>query len=693
MMVTALLTACNGGSLEMNSKVDDTFSYKVEKFDEFEILRYRVDGFEQLTLDQKLMIYDLAQAALFGRDILYDQNGRRNLAIRRTLEAIYEYYAGDRNGEDFRLLELYLKQVWFANGIHNDYSSDKFQPQFSQTFFTEVVKSLDPDKLPLETEAEETADELLAKIVPVMFDPAVMPKRLNQTAGEDLVMTSASNYYDGVTQKEVEIFYGCMKDPEDETPVMYGLNSKVTRQDGNVIEIPYITEGLYGPALKKVSEWLSKAAQRAENDLQRKSIDELIRFYQTGDLNDFDAHAICWVKNDSSMVDYVNGFTESYGDPLGMKASWESIVNFRNVEASKRSLVISRNAQWFEDHSPVDARFKKEVVKGVSAKVISVAMLGGDCYPATPIGINLPNSNWIRRDHGSKSVTVENITEAYDKASQGNGLYEEFAWSDAERNLMTKYGFESDNMHTDLHECLGHGSGKLLPGVDSDALGAYGSPLEETRADLFALYYLADPKMVELGLLPDQEAYKAEYYRYMMNGLMTQLMRIAPGKNIEEAHMRNRQAIAAWILEKGASDSIVNLEKRDGKTYVVIRDYEGMRKLAGELLAEVQRMKSEGDFNAGKSLIERYGVKVDPILHAEVLKRYETLHIAPYKGFVNPRYELVKDSDGNITDVTVSYGEGYADQMMRYSKDYATLPTNNDYILHQGAWTRAVPIK
>lgn len=690
MMVTAFFAACqNGKEASLNEHVP--FDYKVEKFDDFEILRYRVDGFENLSLNQKLMIYDLSQAALLGRDILYDQNGRYNLAIRRTLESVYACYSGDRNSKDFKALELYLKQIWFANGIHNDYSSDKFQPAFSQQFFVDVVKSLDPSCLPLET--NESADELLGKIVPVMFDPNVMPKRLNQTAGEDLVATSASNYYQGVTQSEAEAFYARMKDPKDEKPVMYGLNSRLVKQDGRIIEVPYIIDGLYGPALKEISVWLSKAAERSENDFQKKSIEELIRFYQTGDLKDFDSHAIYWVKNDSSIVDYVNGFTESYGDPLGMKASWESTVNFKNEKASERSRIISSHAQWFEDHSPVDSRFKKETVKGVSAKVISVAMLGGDCYPATPIGINLPNSNWIRKEHGSKSVTIENITEAYDKASQGNGLVEEFVWSDTEREYLKKYGFVSDNMHTDLHECLGHGSGKLLPGVDPDILGAYGSPLEEARADLFALYYIADPKIVELGLLPDRNAYKAEYYRYLMNGLMTQLIRIAPGKDIEEAHMRNRQVIAAWVLEKGSPDKIVELKQRDGKTFVVINDYEGMRKLIGELLSEVQRIKSEGDFAAGKELIETYGVKVDPVLHKEVLSRYEKLDIAPYKGFVNPRYELVKDTEGTVVDVRVFYDEGYVEQMMRYSKEYSLLPTHNDYIQLNGKWNRAIPVE
>lgn len=650
----------------------DDFDYTVESFADLEILRYKVPGFEELTLQQKELVYYLSEAAAYGRDILYDQNGKWNLAIRRTLEAIYQDYTGDRQSEDFKNFEVYLKRVWFSNGIHHHYGCDKFVPGFSQEFFVDAVKSLDPKKLPLTEGA--TVDDLLNTLVPVIFDPTVMPKRVNQAAGEDLIATSACNYYDGVTQAEAEAFYSNMKDPKDETPISYGLNSRLVKRDGKIMEETYKVGGLYTEAIEKIVFWLQKAAGVAENDQQKQVIEKLIEYYQTGDLKDFDEYAILWVKDLDSQVDFVNGFTETYGDPLGMKASWESIVNFKNLEASKRTHTISENAQWFEDHSPVDARFKKEEVKGVSAKVITAAMLAGDCYPSTPIGINLPNSNWIRHLHGSKSVTIENITEAYEKAAQGNGFNDEFVWSDTERDLINKYLLQADNLHTDLHECLGHGSGKLLPGVDPDALKAYSSTLEEARADLFALYYMADPKILELGLLPSPDAYKAAYYQYMMNGLMTQLTRIEPGKNIEESHMRNRQLIARWAYEHGKADKVIEFAKRDGKTYVVVNDYEKLRTLLGQLLAEVQRIKSEGDYESGKNLVEQYGVIVDPELHKEVLARYENLHIAPYKGFVNPVYTPVTDANGNITDIKISYNEGYAEQMLRYSKDYSPLP-------------------
>lgn len=650
----------------------DDFDYTVESFADLEILRYKVPGFEELSLQQKELVYYLSEAAAYGRDILYDQNGKWNLAIRRTLEAIYQDYAGDRESDDFKNFEIYLKRVWFSNGIHHHYGCDKFAPEFSQEFFVEAVKSLDPQKLPLTEGA--TTDDLLNTLVPVMFDPTVMPKRVNQAAGEDLIATSACNYYDGVTQAEAEAFYNKMKDPKDETPVSYGLNSRLVKRDGKIMEETYKVGGLYTQAIEKIVYWLQKAAGVAENDQQKQVIEKLIEYYQTGDLKDFDEYAILWVKDLDSQVDFVNGFTETYGDPLGLKASWESIVNFKNLEASERTHTISDNAQWFEDNSPVDARFKKEKVKGVSAKVITAAMLAGDCYPSTPIGINLPNANWIRHIHGSKSVTIENITEAYEKAAQGNGFNDEFVWSDKERELINNYLFQADNLHTDLHECLGHGSGKLLPGVDPDALKAYGSTLEEARADLFALYYMADPKILELGLLPSGDAYKAAYYKYMMNGLMTQLTRIEPGKNIEESHMRNRQLIARWAYEHGKADNVVEFAKRDGKTYVVINDYEKLRSLFGKLLAEVQRIKSEGDYESGKNLVEEYGVTVDQDLHKEVLERYEELHIAPYKGFVNPVYTPVTDANGNITDIEISYNEGYAEQMLRYSKDYSPLP-------------------
>lgn len=650
----------------------DDFDYTVESFADLEILRYKVPGFEELSLKQKELVYYLSEAAAYGRDILYDQNGKWNLAIRRTLEAIYQNYTGDRESQDFKNFEVYLKRVWFSNGIHHHYGCDKFVPEFSQEFFTEAVKSLDPKTLPLTTGA--SVDDLINTLTPVIFDPSVMPKRVNQAAGEDLIVTSACNYYDGVTQAEAEAFYNKMKNPKDETPISYGLNSRLVKRDGKIVEETYKVGGLYTEAIEKIVYWLEKAAGVAENEQQKEVIEKLIDYYQTGDLKQFDEYAILWVKDLDPQVDFVNGFTETYGDPLGMKASWESIVNFKNLEASERTHTISDNAQWFEDNSPVDSRFKKDKVKGVSAKVITAAMLAGDCYPSTPIGINLPNSNWIRHIHGSKSVTIENITEAYEKAAQGNGFNDEFVWSDTERNLMNNYLFQADNLHTDLHECLGHGSGKLLPGVDPDALKAYSSTLEETRADLFALYYMADPKILELGLLPSEDAYKAAYYKYMMNGLMTQLTRIEPGKNIEESHMRNRQLIARWAYEHGKADNVVEFAKRDGKTYVVINDYEKLRSLFGKLLAEVQRIKSEGDYESGKNLVEEYGVIVDQDLHNEVLARYENLHIAPYKGFVNPVYTPITDENGNITDIQISYNEGYAEQMLRYSKDYSPLP-------------------
>lgn len=649
--------------------------YRVDRFADLEVLRYKVPGFEKLTLQQKKLLYYLSQAAIEGRDIIYDQNCKWNLAIRRTLEAVYTQYKGDRSSDDFEALETYLKQVWFANGIHHHYSTDKFVPGFGQEFFEKAVKSVDTRYLPLQK--GETVNQLLANISPVIFDPAIDAKRVNQAEGEDLVLTSAGNYYDGVTQAEAEAFYNKMKNPNDLRPVSYGLNSRLVKRNGKIEERVYKVGGLYSKALEKIVYWLEKAASVAENAQQKAVIEKLISYNKTGNLKEFDEYAILWVNDLDSDIDFVNGFTETYGDPLGMKASWEALVNFKNKEASERTHIISANAQWFEDNSPVDNRFKKEKVKGVSAKVITAAILGGDTYPSTAIGINLPNSNWIRHEHGSKSVTIENITEAYDKAAQGNGFAEEFVWSDKERELMEKYGFQADNLHTDLHECLGHASGKLLPGTDPDALKAHSSTLEEARADLFALYYMADPKIVELKLLPNAEAYKSEYYKYMMNGLMTQLTRIEPGKNIEEAHMRNRQLIARYVFEKGQKDNVVEMKKKDGKTFVVINDYAKMRSLLGELLAEIQRIKSTGDYEAGRDLVETYGVKVDPELHKEVLNRYEKLNIAPYKGFVNPVYTAVTDKKGNITDVTISYNESYIDQMLRYSKDYSNLPTYN----------------
>ena len=670
----ALMTACSGS--KTTTAEADKFDYTVEQFADLQILRYRVPGFENLSLQQKELVYYLTEAALQGRDILFDQNGKYNLRIRRTLEAVYTGYKGDKNTPDFKAMEVYLKRVWFSNGIHHHYGSEKFVPGFAPEFFKEAVLSVDASTLPL---AEgQTAEQLCDELSPVIFDPTVMPKRVNQAAGEDLVLTSACNYYDGVTQKEAEDFYNAMKDPKDETPVSYGLNSRLVKENGKIQEKVWKVGGLYGQAIDKIVYWLKKAEGVAENPEQKAVIAELIKFYETGDLKTFDEYAILWVKDLNSLVDFVNGFTESYGDPLGMKASWESLVNFKDMEATHRTEIISGNAQWFEDHSPVDKQFKKDEVKGVSAKVITAAILAGDLYPATAIGINLPNSNWIRSHHGSKSVTIGNITDAYNKAAHGNGFNEEFVYSDTELQLIDKYADLTGELHTDLHECLGHGSGKLLPGVDPDALKAYGSTIEEARADLFGLYYVADPKLVELGLTPNEDAYKAEYYTYLMNGLMTQLVRIEPGNNVEEAHMRNRQLIARWVFEKGAADKVVELVKKDGKTYVVVNDYEKLRELFGELLSEIQRIKSTGDYQGAHDLVENYAVKVDPALHAEVLERYKKLNLAPYKGFVNPKYEAVVDAAGKITDVKVTCDEGYAEQMLRYSKDYSNLPSINN---------------
>lgn len=674
-MVTALslLTAC-GGNPKTTAEAEK-FDYTVEQFADLQILRYRVPGFEDLSLKQKELVYYLTEAALQGRDILFDQNGKYNLTIRRMLEAVYTGYNGDKNTPDFKAMEVYLKRVWFSNGIHHHYGSEKFVPGFTPEFFRQAVQSVDAATLPL---AEgQTVEQLCEEVFPVIFDPKVMPKRVNQAAGEDLVLTSACNYYDGVTQQEAEDFYNALKNPQDETPVSYGLNSRLVKEDGKIQEKVWKVGGLYGQALEKIVYWLKKAEGVAETPEQKAVIAKLMDFYETGDLKTFDEYAILWVKDLNSRIDFVNGFTESYGDPLGMKASWESLVNFKDLEATRRTELISGNAQWFEDHSPVDGQFKKEKVKGVSAKVITAAILAGDLYPATAIGINLPNANWIRSHHGSKSVTIGNITDAYNKAAHGNGFNEEFVYSDAELQLIDKYADVTDELHTDLHECLGHGSGKLLPGVDPDALKAYGSTIEEARADLFGLYYVADPKLVELGLTPSADAYKAQYYTYLMNGLMTQLVRIEPGNNVEEAHMRNRQLIARWVYENGAAEKVVELVKKDGKTYVVINDYEKVRDLFGRLLAEIQRIKSTGDYAGAHDLVEAYAVKVDPALHAEVLERYKKLNLAPYKGFVNPKYEAVTDANGTITDVTVTYDEGYAEQMLRYSKDYSTLPSVN----------------
>lgn len=667
-------TGCN--ETKDRVKEAEIFNYTVDQFADLQLLRYKVHGFEELTLKQKELIYYLSQAALEGRDILFDQNGKYNLIIRKLLETVYTYYQGDRTDMNFVNMETYLKRLWFSNGIHHHYAADKFVPGFTPEFFRAALDSMELSKLPL---AEgETLEILCEKVFPVIFDPEVMPKRVNQADGEDLVLTSAANYYEGVTQKEVEAFYDAMKNPDDTMPVMFGMNSRLVKENDRVQEKVWKSGGLYGQAIDKILFWLDKAVDVAENLQQKKVIEKLIQFYKDGNLKTFDEYAILWVKDLTSSIDFVNGFTESYGDPLGMKASWESIVNFKDKEATKRTETISANAQWFEDHSPVDKRFKKAEVKGVSAKVITAAMLGGDLYPASAIGINLPNSNWIRSVHGSKSVTIGNLTDAYNKAARGNGFRDEFVYSDEERKWLAKYADLTGDLHTDLHECLGHGSGQLLPGVDQDALKAYGSTIEEARADLFGLYYLPDAKMVELGLTPDENAYKAEYYTYMMNGLMTQLVRIELGNSVEEAHMRNRQLIARWAFEKGAADNVVELVKKDGKTYVRINDYGKLRNLFGELLAEIQRIKSEGDYETARAVVEKYAVRIDPALHKEVLMRYEKLHLAPYKGFVNPVYEAVTDENGKITDVKVSYEEGYAEQMLRYSKDHANLPYWNE---------------
>ncbi len=646
----------------------------VDRFADIEVMRYVVPGFDDLTLSQKKLIYFLTEAALHGRDILWDQNGKYNLPIRQLLESVYTNYTGDRSSEEFRNFELYLKQVEFGNGVYHHYSTDKFTPRFSQKWFDAQVSALEKaDRLPV----NKSQLPVLAKVI---FDPSFMPKRVNQAAGQDLITTSAVNMYENITQPEVEAYYAALKDTTDLTPVSYGLNSRLVKDaDGTICEQVYKVGGYYSDAIEKIVADLEKALPFAENQQQKAVIEELVKFYRTGSLKTFDDYSILWAEDTDSQVDFINGFIESYGDPLGMTGSWESIVNFRDEKSSARTRTLASSAQWFEDHSPVDPKFRKPEVKGVSAKVINAAILAGDAYPATPIGINLPNANWIRAAHGSKSVSIENITRAYDDASHGNGFNEEFVIDQPTIDLLDKYLFITDNLHTDLHECLGHGSGRLMPGVDPDALKEHGSAIEEARADLFALYYLADPKMIELGLLNNPEAYKAEYYKYILNGLMTQLMRIEPGKDIEEAHMRNRQLIAAWAFDHGHKDNVIELVKKNGKTFIRINDYNKLRDLFGQLLHEIQRIKSEGDYAAGAALIDKYAVKVDPELHREVLDRYARLDIAPYKGFVNPVYVAV-DAAGNatadpsaITDVKVTYEEGYIPQMLRYSRDYSPL--------------------
>ena len=662
-MASSALALAISANAMASTKQENTFNYVVERFADIEVLRYKVPGFEELSLNQKKLVYYLSQAAIYGRDILWSQNNRYNLELRQLLEAIYTSYEGSREDAQFKAFEVYLKQVWFGNGIHHHYSMDKFTPTFDRSFIEAQIKTLPAEKIPA------NLDDLMR----VMFEPEFMAKKVNQAAGVDIIQSSATNLYEGVTQQEVEDYYAALKDTTDLTPISYGLNTRVTKVDGKVVEQVYCLGGLYSEAIAKIVENLELALPYAENEAQRSTIESLIKYYRTGDLKTFDEYSILWVKDAASQVDFVNGFIESYDDPLGMTGNWESIVNFKNIEASQRTEVISENAQWFEDNSPIDPRFRKAEVKGVSAKVITAAILAGDAYPSTPIGINLPNANWIRAMHGSKSVTIENITQAYDEASHGNGFNEEFVSDMEMRQLMNKYLFITDNLHTDLHECLGHGSGQLLPGVDPDALKSYGSTLEETRADLFALYYLADPKLVELGLVDSPEAYKAQYYKYILNGLMTQLMRIEPGKDVEEAHMRNRKLIAEWVMEKGAKKKVVELYKKDGKSYIRVNDFEKLRELFGQLLFEVQRIKSEGDYKAGSELVEKYAVKVDPKLHKEVLERYSHLTIAPYRGFVNPIYVPVVNESGQITDIKVTYGEGFAEQMLRYSRDYSPL--------------------
>lgn len=660
-VATSSLAAVAGAPVSQSSQKPFD-NYVVDRFADIEVLRYDVPGFEDLSQRQRLFVYYLTEAALAGRDILWDQNCRYNLAIRDLLEDVYTNYKGDRNDPQFRGFEKYLKQVEFANGIHHHYSMDKFMPEFTPEFLSAQV-----DKLP-------RRPENLSELMRVIFEPSYMAKRVNQAEGQDLIATSANNLYGpGVSQREVEEYFAAVKDTTSTTPVSYGLNTRIIKKDGRIVEEPYRIGGLYDAALRRIVDNLEKASQYADSPEQQAVIRKLIDYYHTGDLRKFDEYSIMWVEDTTPRVDFINGFIESYGDPLGMTGSWESIVNFKDLEASHRTEAIAGNAQWFEDHSPVDPRFRKDKVKGVSAKVITAAILAGDSYPATPIGINLPNANWIRAAHGSKSVTLENITRAYDEASHGNGFNEEFVIDKPTADLLDKYLFITDNLHTDLHECLGHGSGRLLPGVDPDALKAHGSTLEEARADLFALYYLGDPKLIELGLLDNPDAYKAEYYKYMLNGLMTQLMRIEPGKDVEEAHMRNRKLIAEWALEKGKPDNVVELVSKDGKTYVKINDYARLRDLFGQLLGEIQRIKSEGDYEAGRNLVETYAVKVDPKLHKEVLDRYSRLDIAPYRGFVNPVYVPVRNDKGAIVDVKVTYGEDYLPQVMRYSREYKTL--------------------
>lgn len=676
MLLTATLYSCKQQP-ETGAKSDD-FKYLLEQFADLKIIRYQVPGFDELSLNQKELVYYLSQAALAGRDIIFDQNYKYNLAIRRTLDNIVENYEGDRSTQDFDNFMIYTKRVWFSNGIHHHYSKDKFIPEFSEDYFRNLVKNTTKGQFPLRD--GQTLDAFLDEIVPVIFNPTIAPKGINQEAGKDLVTNSAVNFYDGVTEAEVIQFYEDLKkntkQQGGDTLISWGLNSKLIKKDGIIKEIVYKKDGLYTEAIEQIVFWLEKAANVAENDTQKEVIKSLIKYYETGNLTDWDDYNILWVKDLDSRVDFVNGFIEDYGDPLGRKATWESVVNIKDLEATKRADLISANAQWFEDHSPVNPLFRKKEVKGVSAKVITAVQLGGDCYPSTPIGINLPNAAWIRKEHGSKSVTLENITYAYDQASLGNGMLEEFCASEQEIEWAKKYGALAGNLHTDLHECLGHGSGQLLDGVKGDELKNYSSALEEARADLFALYYIADPKMIEIGLYDKEEVYKTEYNSYIRNGLMTQLTRIEPGKNIEQAHMRNRQLIARWCYENGKAENVISIVVRNNKTYTVINDYKALRDLFGKLLAEVQRIKSEGDYEAGKNLVETYGVKVDQNLHAEVLERFRKLNIAPYGGFINPVL-TPETKDGKIIDIKISYPDDYTGQMIDYGKNHSFLPTYN----------------
>ncbi|MCW4086001.1 dipeptidyl peptidase 3 [Segatella copri] len=659
-----------------------------ERFADIQMLRYELKGFENLSLTQKIYIYCLSKATLLGRDITFDQQGKYNLRIRKTLEAVYLHYEGNRESEDFKAFEVYLKRVWFASGIHHHYGCEKFVPGFSEESFYEMVGAVADEYLPLSK--GQSKEDLLGILVPIIFNPEVMPKRVNQTDGEDLVQTSACNFYENVSQAEVERFYARMKEEGNEQAPSYGLNSKLTKRNGELVELKWTEDGLYGAAIKEIVSWLLRAQKYAENEEQKHLIDLLVKYYRTGDLKDFDRYSIAWVQQHEGMIDFINGFIEVYGDPLGLKGTWEGIVEYKDLEATKRTQTISQNAQWFEDHSPVDPRFRKPEVKGVTANVICAAMLGGEEYPASAIGINLPNANWIRQEYGSKSVTIGNLTEAYNKAAQGNGFRDEFVIDEDTISLMNQYEDITDDLHTDLHECLGHGSGQLLPGTDPDALKAYGSTIEEARADLFGLYYVADHKLVELGLTPNDEAYKAQYYGYLMNGLLTQTIRIKEGDKIEEAHMRNRALIAWWVMEHvegavelvkmdmnyaSAEDALKDSEGNiiTTKTYVKINDYAKLRHLFGELLAEIQRIKSEGDFEAARLLVEKYAVNIDPELHREILARYKKLNLAPYKGFINPKMTLEMDEEGEITDVVLDYEESYVDQMLRYSDEYGTL--------------------